>query len=357
MEGQELKISSQSDLGEGVRPLKRFCALLRDYPLLVIPLFLALYGVASIDVSDFRVLSAAPLQLHVEPSRQFLHFSPLPFFLGYPVTRAVGASWSFAIVMLGGLVFCAAALRRFVAVRYGTRQNDAMLMVFATPLLIVLSQYIGKSDPFMVAFVLLLVASTNPMVQVVMACLVVVSHVEIGLLVLVSAMFLRLVPFRWTTLGGLAGVLLVFGYHQYLLPAPPQSRAEMGMAYLSVAVGAVMSTPVLHLVSMFGPFWLCVFTARRLDWRWLMVFFATTVVASATLDFTRVFILVGLPMIIAIVDHVVPRSDAVDADGATPRWFSVLPLCAFFQVHLLSDYVYDSRVPQLVGRLLDYVRQ
>ncbi len=179
------------DLIERSRPLARLCRWLRDHPLFVIPLFLCAYGVASIDVGDFRVLSAAPLQLHVDPSRQFLHFSPLPFFLGYPVTRAIGPAWAFAVVMLGGLIFSAAALRRFVAVRYGSRQNDAMLMVFATPLMIVLSQYIGKSDPFMVAFLLLLVASTHPMVQVVMACLVVVSHLEMGLLVLVSAIFLR----------------------------------------------------------------------------------------------------------------------------------------------------------------------
>ena len=341
------------DLIERSRPLARFCRLLRDHPRFVIPLFLCAYGVASIDVGDFRVLSAAPLQLHVEPSRQFLHFSPLPFVLGYPVTRAVGPAWAFAIVMLGGLIFSATALRRFVAVRYGTRQNDAMLMVFATPLMIVLSQYIGKSDPFMVAFLLLLAASTNPMVQVLMACLVVLSHLEIGLLVLVSAIFLRIVPFRWTTLGGLAGVLLVLGYHHYLLPAPPQSRADMGVEYLSVAVDAVMRTPVLHLVAMFGPFWLCVLTARHLGWRWLMVFAATTAVASATLDFTRVFILVGLPLVIAIVDNVVMQSN----EAATPGWFSVLPLFAFFQVHLLSTYVYDSRVPQLLGRLLEFMRR
>jgi len=132
------------------------CRFLRDHPLFVIPLFLCAYGVASIDVGDFRMLSAAPLQLHAEPSRQFLHFSPLPFFLGYPAAQAVGPDWAFAIVMLGGLIFSAAALRHFVAARYGTRQNDAMLMVFATPLMIVLSQYIGKSYPFMVAFLLLL---------------------------------------------------------------------------------------------------------------------------------------------------------------------------------------------------------
>lgn len=306
-------------------PLKRFCEVLRNHPLLVIPLFLCIYGYGTIDVSDFRVLSAAPLELHVEESRRFLHFSALPFFLGYPITATAGAAWSFAIVMLGGFVFFVVALRRFAAVRYRSHQGEAMLMAFATPLLIVLSQYIGKSDPYMVAFLLLLATSANPMVQVVLACLVVLSHLEIGLLVIGSAMFLRIVPFRSATLGAIVGVLLIVGYHQYLLPSPPQSRADIGMEFLSEAVGAVLSTPILHLAATFGPFWLFVLTARRLNWRWLLVFVGTTLLASVTLDFTRVFILVGLPMIIAIIDKFLPGPDAAVTDQATPRWFSALP--------------------------------
>src|SRR4029450_8880955 len=108
----------------------------------------------------------------------------------------------------------------------------AMLMVFATPLLIVLSQYLGKSDSYMVSFLLLLLASTNPLLQVPLASLVVLSHLEIGLLVLGLAMFLRLVRFRSVILGALAGVLLTLVYHYYLLTSPPQSRAGIAVALL-----------------------------------------------------------------------------------------------------------------------------
>jgi hypothetical protein len=348
-----------SDLLASWRPLKRFCEWLRERPLLVVPLFLGLYGYGSIDVSDFRVLSAAPLELHVLPQRQFLQSSPLIFFLGYPFTRTIGATWSFAIVMLGGLAFFSVALARFAAARYRPvrGQHDAMLMVFATPLLIVLSQYLGKSDPYMVAFLLLLLAATHPVSQVLLAGLVVLSHLEIGLLVLGSAMFLRLVRVRSAILGGLAGALLILGYHYYLLPSPPQSRAGIAVELLSEAVGAVFNTPVHHLVLTFGPFWLCVLMARRMDWRWFVVLGATTLVAITTLDFTRTFTLVGLPLIIAIVDTFIPRSESVGTDYLPPRWVQALPLCAFFQAHVLSNYIYDSRLPQLIGRLIEYARR
>ena len=328
----------------------RFSAWLRDRPLLVIPLFLGLYGYGTIDVSDYRVLSAAPFELHPVPARQFLQFSPLAYFLGYPLTTTVGMTWSFAIVMGGGLVCFAAALRHLAAVRYRAHQHDAMLMILATPLLIVLTQYVGKSDLYLVAFLLLLVASANPAMQVVFSGLIVLCHFEIGLLVLVSAMFLRIVPWRSAIVGGVAGMLLMLGYHHYLLPAPPLSRADMSVGFLSEALGAVINTPILHLVFTFGAFWMCVLTAWPLGWRWRIVFAGTLVLACVTLDFTRVFILVGLPMTIAVVDKVFPAADDGTGPGA-PWWFVALPLLAFVQVHLLSGYVFDSRMPGLIGRI------
>jgi hypothetical protein len=145
--------------------------------------------------------------------------------------------------------------------------------------------------------------------------------------------------------------LLIFGYHYYLLPSPPQSRAGIAVELLSEAVGAVLNTPVHHLVLTFGPFWLCVLTARGLNRRWFILCVATALLATTTLDFTRTFILVGLPLIIAIVDTFVPRADAADTDYVAPSWIDALPLCAFVQGHVLSHYVYDSRLPGLLARL------
>jgi hypothetical protein len=342
-----------SDLVERSQPLKRFCQWLRANPFLVIPLFLALYGYGSIDRTDFARLSASPLELHVIPGRQFLHSSPLTFFLGYPLTKTIGNNLSFAIVMAGGWACFVLALGWFAKVRYGSRRNDAMLMLFATPLLIVLSQFLGKSDPYLVAALLGLAAAASGPVQVLLACVVVLCHLEMGLMILGSAMFLRIVPWRTALVGGAIGALLVLGYQHYLLPAVPQSRAGIGMELLEESLDSVLSTPVTHLVLTFGPFWLCVLMARPSDWRWRMVLAATAAVSVITLDFTRVFVLVGLPMIIAVIDKAIRDAEAGDHDPRPAGWLGVLPLCAFVQAHLLSHLVFDSRMPELVRRLLE----
>ena len=119
----------------------------------------------------------------------------------------------------------------------------------------------------------------------------------------------------------------------------------------------MVDTPVHHLVLTFGPFWFCVLMARRQDWRWFVVLAVTTLVAITTLDFTRTFTLVGLPMMIAIIDSFVPRADGVDTDYAPPPWFAVRPLCAFFQAHVLSTYVDEFRLSELVAKLVEFVRR
>jgi hypothetical protein len=107
-----------------------------------------------------------------------------------------------------------------------------------------------------------------------------------------------------------------------------------------------LATPVLHLVWTFGPFWWCVSRAWPVDWKWWSAFLVVLALATLTLDFTRVFVLAGLPLIVATIDRVVAKL----GDGE-PSWLTVLPFFAFVQVHLLSSFAYDSRIPEILARL------
>ena len=51
----------------------------------------------------------------------------------------------------------------------------------------------------------------------------------------------------------------------------------------------------------------------------------TALVASITIDFTRVFIIVGLPLAIAVVDRIVMRLKAM-ANEPAPAWLGAMPL-------------------------------
>lgn len=327
--------------------LLRLGAALRSRPPLVVPLFLAVYGYGTIDVADFYQLSAHPLQLNPETSKQFLHASALPYFIGYPLAATIGPRAAFVVVMIGGVVAAVAALRRLTRLRYGARANDAMLMLLATPILIVLTQYLGKSDGYLIASFFVLVSVSNPGAEALAALFVVLSHREMGVLLLASAWLLGLRrPGAWM-LGAVAGLVMVFAYHHFWLAAPPQSRADLGVSYVRDAVALTLSTPVLHVLWTFGPFWWCVTRAWPIPWRGVVVLVVALVLASATLDFTRVFTIVSLPLAIALVDRIVDRLDR----GPEQTWLAYLPLFPFVQAHLLSSLVFDSRLAELVPRL------
>lgn len=89
-----------------------------------------------------------------------------------------------------------------------------------------------------------------------------------------------------------------------------------------------------------------------MGWRWLLMLAGTALVASITIDFTRVFIIVGLPLAIAVVDRIASRL-RTPADEPAPAWLGAMPLLVFVQAHLIGLYVYDSRIVELARRIAD----
>ena len=73
---------------------------------------------------------------------------------------------------------------------------------------------------------------------------------------------------------------------------------------------------------------------------------------SPRIDFTRVFIIVGLPLAIAVVDRLVSQLKA-NAGQPAPAWLGATPLLVFVQVHLIGLYAYDSRIVELAKRVFD----
>jgi hypothetical protein len=180
--------------------------------------------------------------------------------------------------------------------------------------------------------------------------MMILGHGEMGALILAASAFLGLVRWRTALAGAAAGIALMLAYHNLVLPAPPQSRAEVGMRLLRESIDAVLATPVLHLVFTFGGFWLCVWKARPMRARWWLIVFGAGVMASVTIDFTRVFTLLGLPAAIAAVDRLVARLPPEQGESRAPAWLRALPILALVQVHLIGPYSYDSRVPELMAR-------
>src|SRR5262245_51527722 len=125
------------------RGLRALNERLRRQPLLFAVVFVLLNGVDWTDLDDFFSLVSHPARLHPQVDHQFLHSSPLNFLLGAGLAGPFGACPAFVIVHAAGLIFVALAFAVFLRGLPG-RREDAALVFWSAPLLLVLTQWFGK---------------------------------------------------------------------------------------------------------------------------------------------------------------------------------------------------------------------
>lgn len=278
--------------------------------------FLVLNGVRFTDVHDFGLLATDPMALLPRLDKQFLHGSPFTFFIAAPIACLVSPIGAFAMVNAAGFLLLAVALRRFLG-RFTTRQAHTLcLVLLSTPLLLVLTRWIGKSDTFLIGFYLLLaVDPKRPIARCALALAMVLCHREIGTIVLVVHLLFR----RHDALPVLAGLALghclVLVYLFELLPAPPQSRAQYVGQHALQLLRAFTANPIGHLLFSLNWFWIffIAYLRRPGDRLTVAVFVVLFGFAIMAFDFTRVVSLCTLPIIVRVAVRLASEADVVPA--------------------------------------------
>lgn len=298
--------------------------------------FLLLNGVRGCDFPQFRFLVENPLALLPELDGQFRHGSPLTYFVGVPLADLFGPHVAFALVTAAGFVLLAFALRRFLRPFAAAQRHTILVVLVSTPLLLVLTRWIGKSDPHLVAFYLLLVTSRRPAVQALLAAAMVLCHREIATVILVLHVACARRDVAPVAAGLIAGHGLIFAYWHLLLPAPPASRAQYAAGHRDVIFAAVATAPLVHVAFALNWFWhfLVAHTRRARDLAAIVAIVVVLAVAALTTDFTRVASLCALPIIL----HVAVRTPAAALPRA--RWVPWLFLLQF-QVEGFLGRTYD----------------
>jgi hypothetical protein len=296
-------------------------ARLRRTPLAFALAFLALNGVRGADFPQFRWLTAHPLALIPEAGGQFRHGSPFTFFLGAPLAQLFGPHAAWALVTAGGLVLLALALRRFLG-RFPSAQAETVWLVLAsTPLCAVLTRWLGKSDPYLIAFYLWLAAGPRrPLARAALAAAMVLCHREMATVMLAVHLFYARRDAAPVLCGLAAGHALILVYWHLLLPAPPFSRARFAALRAPEILGGFARNPLVHVAAALGWFWRH-YAAQLRRWRDLAPLVLVIAVAAWTMDFTRVATLCALPIVL----HVAARVPAAAPRAAWPLLYLLQP--------------------------------
>jgi hypothetical protein len=312
----------------------------------MLPALVWLYGWRTIDTVEWRALTAAPFAVSLDPSQQFLYGSPLTFLLGsYYIHQGLDFAAAFAVVHGLGLIFFAGALFRCLTTLCSTDGRAAGAIVLAgSPLLFVILTWIGKSDTYLLAFYLLLLSTRSPVMQALLAVLMIASHRELALAMLFAHVLLRgqARPIGAGVAAGLAGSL---GFIYVLLDAVPASRIDFMLANATSLATRVMRHPFTYLIAALGPFWLYLFRPSALSTARIVVLAMAAVLASLTLDFTRVFVLASAPLLLLLTEEVV---DELRTSGGMLFWghrigLGALTWLAFAQIQVAGAKVFWVR--------------
>lgn len=309
---------------------------------LMLPTLVWLYGWRTTDTVEWRTMTAAPFAVSLEPSQQFLYGSPLTFLLGsYYRHQGLDFETAFVVVHGIGLIFFAAALFRCLTTQCSAGGRVAGAIVLAgSPLLFVILSWIGKSDTYLLAFYLLLVGTRSPVMQALLAVMMIACHRELALAMLFAHVVLRgnARPIGAGVVAGLAGSL---GFIYFLLDAVPASRIDFMLANAAALATRVMRHPFTYLIAALGPFWLYLFRPSSLTTARVLVLAMSAVLASLTLDFTRVFVLASTPLLLLLTEEVV---EELRTSGGVLLWghrigLGALTLLAFAQIQVAGTKV------------------
>ena len=307
-----------------------------ERPWLLPIVMVLLYGFKHTDFKDFQSLTSNPFTTLVDPGRQFLHSSPLIFFLGWPVTHAVGSNASYFLTTVLGLVALAASLtRHFRRIAPGRRATVCIVML-SSPILLVLLRWMGKSDPYVIALYLAMLGfkgRSGP--TAVCSALMIVAHREIGTVMLAGGLILGQIAVAPAVAGALVGHSLLSAY-QSMLDPKPAGRLSFALSVLQSS--SWRNNPILHVV--LGPGWFWLFIARLFRnadaWRVILALLLCYAAAAATADYTRVFIVCAVPLIIYAADRI--ATDPRPSQGAV-SWPALFALQAQIE---FGDQVRDS---------------
>lgn len=271
-----------------------------------------LHGIGLNDFRDFKAITSDLTRVQVEPMDQFLYSSPFMLWAGALLRLLLGPAPSYVLLCVGGLGLLAFTLWRHLRERFGGEAGLALVFLLWSPLLIVLLHWVGKSDPYLLAFYLLMRASRTPLQTSLCCMLMVLCHREMGTLLAVFECLCQ-PALRWRVLPGLLlGLLLghaaVYGYHHLVLATPPMGRAD----FLGEDALLIPRTNARNVVGFVGLslawYWVFVIRFSRLNRTEGLLLLACLAFSLLTLDYTRVFTLLSFPVLLSTLERGFPAA-------------------------------------------------
>lgn len=308
-------------------------------------------GVRFVGMSVMGDLHARPLQRLESPQDQYLHSSLVSIFVGHTLGAVSPRRMRALSLSVMALALSAVLLYGHRAVPDPAERWTFFRLLALSPLIHVLVFWLGKSDPYLVAGYFLLLLSGNAFVVAALALGMTLTHLEQATVLLaVHGLLHRPRP---AVVGGLlAGWLAGLAVHQaYLvqLGLAGSPRVSWLWDHPDVLGRNNLARPYAMLALSFSWFWIPLFAylRDRRGWTLPLLSGACFAVAMLAMDFTRVFTLVALPLIVHVA-----RELAHEGAGTLRPRLGALTGLGFLQMELAVGRIWDNAWALMLVRRL-----
>lgn len=313
--------------------------------------FVLLYGVTADNLDAFVKLYKNPFEL-LPAHMQRLQESPIQFLLGYFLFNSLPPYIAYILVQILGGVFLIWTYLLLLKNREIVH-SELFLILALSPFLLVLFTWHGKPDIFLIAscFGMLATSQKNKSLFPIFFLCSVFSHPQITIFYVVFFLILNQVKFTLLLL--LSAVLsygLYFGYINEL--GEFSTRSDFIFENFKALIITQVSQPFFSIFCTFGWLWIPILYLRSsLSFRFFSVAVLCFGITLTTLDHTRVFVLLSIPLLVYLVEKNAVRKFCIELNPYLPI---VLLLLFQFQKHPNGVIVDTSWSWFWMGRVAAY---
>ncbi len=265
--------------------------------ILTLPLFILFFGVNDYNFQQSILLFQNPFQLL--DNSQWLQESPITFLIGFGINSVINdTSTTYWIVVFFGFLY-------LYTILYFYEKNEVngeyfAKFLFFSPFFLIIFSWMGKPDTYMVGSLLaLLTFRNNNYISLLSIIILVFSHPQIAFIYLVLIIFLKIYKLNFFQATSFIISYFLYFYYLSFFDSEVNGRIFFIIDNFEFINKAFFTNTLVGLLSLFSWLWIIIMNSKILnDIKFSISLFVLLFISYFSLDFTRTFITMAIPLII-----------------------------------------------------------
>jgi len=268
--------------------------------LIFTPIFLLFYGVNTYGLHAKSLYLNPFGELETE---KWVQESPIQYFVGFFINLIVKNTTITHWIVVGiGFVYFLISTKYFDKNYF--KNFEILKILYFTPFFLILFSWMGKPDTFTIGSLLFLVAfSSSVSLSFTFIIFLIFSHPQVSIIYILLIKYLNI--FKIKTIHYFSFVVGFLTYFIYLGKLSTfESRFNVISNEIIRAFNTIFTNFLGGLISLFMWLWIIIFISNLIkDKKFIFSFLFIFLISFFTIDHTRIFTLLSVPIIIYLINH------------------------------------------------------